>query len=154
MSRTFAVAVLAACGGRAQHVEAIAPQHLETFVVADFEKGCPLAHRITVALDGAEVAAIDAGCKPEPVAHDGVIITDTTSPTFSGPAFDVAAGHHRIVAYDTMTGRNAEVSFTTPLLGSAAHPSAVGARADTVVIVVNDSMIGVGVMIRQNLILL
>jgi hypothetical protein len=153
--------VLAACGGGAASSRApsnraasaaIAPQHLATVVLSELDDGCPQIHRMSITIDGAEVAAIDAGCKPRPVPHNGIVITDSDTPHFPGPPIELAAGRHVVGVHDLVTGHRADVTVTAPLLGSSWQPWNTGAAADIVVVYVSDRALQIYLTIRDNII--
>jgi hypothetical protein len=149
-----ALPVLLACGPAVRPPADPAPaamQRLATLAVSELGEGCPAPHRVRIALDGVEVATVDAGCRPAPVARGGVLVSDTSSPTFDGPAFAVAAGRHTLTARDASSGRVDEVALVAPLRGSARHPESAGPLADTALVVVGEATLRLDVVLRANL---
>jgi len=159
------VLALSACGGdvarpgappsnRDHEAPSPALQHLGTFVVASFGKTCPMIHHITIMIDGVERVAIDANCKPVPVpGPNGVVVIDTSSPTFDGLPVELAPGPHVISTHDAATNLSNQIKINAPIFDSA--PEGEPKRlADIVVIVAGDEQIGVTVGTRSRMVLL
>ena len=106
----LAIVLVAACASAAAPVGApsnrqvehpAADQRLAPLITAELSRGCPLPHPITITIDGAARATVVARCKEAPVpSPSGVIVTDSSVPTFTGPAFAIPGGRHELGARD------------------------------------------------------
>jgi len=125
-------------------------QLLAPLVSAEIRQACTLPHAIAITIDGTPRATVEIRCKEEPVPQgpNQVIVTDSSVPSFTGPAFEVPRGHHVLGARDAVTG----ISATTEVDFPAHERDQPDVVDDTILVVVFDDVIKLGVARRDRII--
>jgi hypothetical protein len=127
-----------------------APQHLGTLVVAELTNGCPLPHPIAILVDDVVRATVEARCKPPqvPNANGVIIVTSDDEPETTGPAIEVAPGHHVLVVRDAITGLSDRHELDFPAFDTTT-PKAL---SNMVLVIVHDDWLKSGLVIKERMI--
>jgi hypothetical protein len=127
------------------HGQLLAPR-----VSAEIRQACTLPHAIAITIDGVPRATVKIRCKevPAPQGPNQVIVTDSSVPSFTGPAFEVPPGHHLLGARDAVTGVSASSEVDFPA-HEQDQPDIVD---DTILVIVFDEVIKLGVARRDRII--